>query len=123
MTILNRKPIPFNVIFSDPVFILFAVSEVYKYVDGQRTNEIAGYAYEVCDTVNFDKFRVRVLDVTAPHLENDEVQNLREAGEKVFVEFVGGVDTPYYRRDDRGNLALEDSFTAEAVKISQIQSL
>ena len=47
MTILNRKAIPFEVIFKEPIFLLFAVAEVYKYVDGEKTDEVIGYAYEV----------------------------------------------------------------------------
>ena len=126
MTILNRKAIPFEVIFKEPIFLLFAVAEVYKYVDGEKTDEVIGYAYEVCDTTNFDKFRVRVLDANKPHIENEEVQAMREAGERVFVEFVGGIDTPYQRTEYKDNItvrSLEDSFTADAVKISERQTL
>lgn len=126
MTILNRKAIPFEVIFKEPIFLLFAVAEVYKYVDGEKTDEVIGYAYEVCDTTNFDKFRVRVLDANKPHIENEEVQEMREAGERVFVEFVGGIDTPYQRTEYKDNItvrSLEDSFTADAVKISERQTL
>ena len=126
MTILNRKAIPFEVIFKEPIFLLFAVAEVYKYVDGEKTDEVIGYAYEVCDTTNFDKFRVRVLDANKPHIENEEVQAMREAGERVFVEFVGGVDTPYQRTEYKDNTtvrSLEDSFTADAAKISERQTL
>ena len=85
MTILNRKAIPFEVIFKEPIFLLFAVAE-----------------------------------------ENEEVQAMREAGERVFVEFVGGVDTPYQRTEYKDNTtvrSLEDSFTADAVKISERQTL
>ena len=42
MTILNRKAIPFEVIFKEPIFLLFAVAEVYKYVDGEKTDEVIG---------------------------------------------------------------------------------
>ena len=71
-------------------------------------------------------FRVRVLDANKPHIENEEVQAMREAGERVFVEFVGGVDTPYQRTEYKDNTtvrSLEDSFTADAVKISERQTL
>ena len=113
-TCLLRKEIPFTVIFKDGTFILLGVEEYFAYKDGTRTNERAGFMYTVVDPVTFDKLRVKVPNQEYPVMQPADLAELRENGEKIIVEFVNGVDTPYNRKVGN-SWTVEDSFSAEDV--------
>ena len=38
--------------------------------------------------MNFDRFRIKIKGQTMPLMSNEDLQELREKGEKVAVEFV-----------------------------------
>ena len=46
----------------------------------------------------------------------DELQERRLNGERVYVEFINGVDRPYLRMTGT-NMSVEDSFSADDVKL------
>ena len=119
MSILARKPIPFEVIFKDCIFIIIFIEPEHQYVDGKKTDVIVGYKYEVVDTVDFNKFKVKIKGQSKPLMTNEALQELRDSGKKVLVEFVDGVDTPYTKIENKGrpneNTTLEDSFSAKDI--------
>lgn len=123
MSILNRKKIPLLAVYRDPAFILFSITPYYKYSDGTKTDEIAGTAYDVCDTYCFDKFRVKIPNQKVPLLDNDDLQTRRENGERFFVAFENLIDVPYERNDYKGNVKAttwEDACTATSVKLVKV---
>ena len=123
MSILNRKKIPLLAGYRDPAFILFSITPYYKYSDGTKTDEIAGTAYDVCDTYCFDKFRVKIPNQKVPLLDNDDLQTRRENGERFFVAFENLIDVPYERNDYKGNVKVttwEDACTATSVKLVKV---
>lgn len=123
MSILNCKKIPLLAVYRDPAFILFSITPYYKYSDGTKTDEIAGTAYDVCDTYCFDKFRVKIPNQKVPLLDNDDLQTRRENGERFFVAFENLIDVPYERNDYKGNVKVttwEDACTATSVKLVKV---
>lgn len=120
MSILIRRPIPFNVIFVDDEFILLSVDAECQYQDGKRTDTIVGYKYEVVDTVNFDRIKVKVRGSQPPVITNEQLQERKNNGERTYVEFINGRDEAYNRFVKCGNETygiLEDRFLADAVSV------
>lgn len=108
------KEIPFSIIFKDEAFILINIEEYFLYKDGVRTNELAGFRYEVVDTVSFDKIKVKIEGQKKPLMSPDDLIKLRENGEKIIVEFLNGVDKLYSHKDGN-SWSVEDSFSAEDI--------
>lgn len=100
-------------LFRDSDFVLKGIRPAYKYVDGTKTEEVVGYTYEIVETGNYDKFRVKV-EGTEPLLSQDELAQENMAGHAVMVEFDNLSIMPYINRE-RG--AIYDSIRADAVRI------
>ncbi|WP_297777147.1 hypothetical protein [Blautia sp.] len=115
MTFLRNKSIPLNAFMQELLFLLLGISAWYEYgEDGKRTDKILGYVYEVVDTMNFDRFRIKIKGQTVPLMSNEDLQELREKGEKVAVEFTEPMVTLYWSSTTK---SLEDSFSAKDVSL------
>lgn len=115
-TKLLKKNIPLEIIFSEPIFILLHIGDIFEYQDGHRTEKVIGTYYEVVDTMDFSQIRVRIPKTTKPLMSEDELQERRLNGERIYVEFINGVDRPYLRMTGT-NMSVEDSFSADDVKL------
>ena len=117
-TKLLKKNIPLEIIFSEPIFILLHIGDIFEYQDGHRTEKVIGTYYEVVDTMDFSQIRVRIPKTTKPLMSEDELQERRLNGERIYVEFINGVDRPYLRMTGT-NMSVEDSFSADDVKLGR----
>mgnify|MGYP001005312304 CR=1 FL=1 len=103
-SILNGKPVPLEDVFNDSVFILMNVSRHPVYENNKRTDDYDGQVYEVCDTMDFKRIKVKILGQMKPIIENDALQERRKAGKPVFVEIIGGTVSMYEIRDKNGTI-------------------
>lgn len=115
-SILNGKAIPFEAVFNDTVFILMSVSKHPVYENNKRTDDYDGQVYEVCDTMDFKKIKVKMIGQMKPIIENDKLLELRKE-KPVFVEIIGGTVTMYEIRDKNGQPSTIDSLNAEEIKL------
>lgn len=97
----------------DIVMMLIGIRPVPIYKDGERTDEIGAYIYDCVDLFSFNRIAIKIEE-RKPLLAPEELMERREAGEKIFVEIIGGTVTAYY--NERLN-SIEDSFKAQALKI------
>lgn len=97
----------------DVVVMLIGVRPVPIYKDGKRTDEIGAYMYECVDLFSFDRISIKV-EGSNPLIDPEDLLERREAGEKIFVEVIGGTVTAYY--NERLN-SIEDSFKARELRI------
>lgn len=110
----NRIPLQPPVL-KDPVMLLLTVSQILVWgPDGKPTNEIAGIAYECVDTVDFKHFTIKIEGQKVPLMTNDELQKLRENGERVPVEFTNLTVMQYINRKKQ---SIEDSFKADDIHL------
>ena len=116
MTLLKNKIVPMNCIFKDEIFLLLRITPLYDYEGEKRTDTISGYTYECVDTLDFQRVKVKIKGQKTPLMEDEKLQQFRENGEKIAVEFINGVDLIYWSSKTK---ALEDSFSAEAVNLVQ----
>ncbi len=115
MTFLRNKAIPLNACMQELLFLLLGISPWREYgEDGKKTDKIIGYIYECVDTMNFDRFRIKIKGQTVPLMSNEDLQELREKGEKVAVEFTEPMVTLYWSSTTK---SLEDSFSAKDVSL------
>lgn len=118
-SILNRKDIPLEVFMAELLFMLLRISALYEYgEDGKKTGKILGYVYECVDTVNFDRFRIKIKGQDIPLMSDEDLQKLRENGEKVAVEFVEPVVKMYWNSTTK---SYEDSFSAKDVVLVETE--
>lgn len=68
--------------FDEGIFVLRKVRRVNRYENGQRTNDIAGYAYEVIDGTSYAKFTVKVAS-TEPVITEEQLEACKDT---VFVK-------------------------------------
>lgn len=114
MTKLIGKGIPFEVIYKGKDFILVGIEPFYQYADGKRTDQLAGYRYEVVETADFDKIKVKIKGQDKPIMTSERLQEIRESGEKVVVQFTKAVNTLYLNRTLN---SVEDSFSADSIQL------
>lgn len=107
------KKVPLQVILSEPTFILRAVTTRCKYNGSERTDEIIGFVYNAVNTGNFDTINVFV-EQKKPVITDEQLQEKRDSGENVLVEFTNGIVRPYYSERTK---SIEDSIKADAVHI------
>lgn len=98
---------------SDSTMMLVNVRAVPVYEEGTRTDKIECYVYDCVDLFSFDRIAIKVEE-TKPLIDPEELLERREAGEKIFVEVIGGTVTAYY--NERLN-SIEDSFKARELRI------
>ena len=119
-SILHGKPVPFEDIFNDTVFVLMSVSRHPVYENNKKTGDYDGQVYEVCDTMDFKRIKVKILGQMKPIVENDALQKMRKE-KPVFVEIIGGTVTMYEIRDKNGQPSTIDSLNAEEIKLVDAQ--
>ena len=99
---------------SDTTMMLVSVRAIPVYEEGVRTDKTEGYFYDCVDLFSFDRIAIKVEN-TKPLIDPDELLERREAGEKVFVNIIGGTITAYY--SERSN-SIEDSFKAKSIELA-----
>ena len=119
-SIILRKKIPLPSVVKTDTFVLLRIEPVYEYVDKKRTENLEGYRYEVVDTTNFDRLRVKIKGQSAPLMTDEELQILRESGQKVLVAFINGTVMPYLNSTTK---MLEDSFSADGIQLLEAEGL
>lgn len=119
-SIILRKKIDFGVLFKRDIFIALQIEPMYEYADGKRTDKLEGYRYEVVDTTNFDRLRVKIKGQSAPLMTDEELQTLRESGQKVLVAFINGTVMPYWNPNSK---TVEDSFSADGIQLLEADGL
>lgn len=97
----------------DIVMMLIGIRPVPIYKDGERTDEVGSYIYDCVDLFSFDRISIKV-EGSNPLIDPEDLLERREAGEKIFVEVIGGTVTAYY--SERLN-SIEDSFKARELRI------
>ena len=115
-TKLLKIQVPLDVIYKDGLFLLIDIQRFFEYENGKKTERLAGYKYIVADTVDFDKIKIKIKGQTIPLIAPEELAERRKNGEKIFVEFIGGYDK-LYNRNFNGQWTVEDSFSAEDVRL------
>lgn len=98
---------------SDTTMMLVNVRPVPVYEEGTRTDRIESHFYDCVDLFSFDRIAIKVEE-TKPLIDPEELLERREAGDKIFVEVIGGTVTAYY--NERLN-SIEDSFKARELRI------
>lgn len=72
------------------------------------------------DTTNFDRLRVKIKGQSAPLMTDEELQTLRESGQKVLVAFINGTVLPYLSSTTK---MLADSFSADGIQLLEADGL
>lgn len=93
------------------IYYLLAVASRYAYKDGKRLNEILGQLYTVVNTETYETISVFVEQST-PLISQQELEELKNSGQKVFVQFDNAVVKPYYSERTH---SIEDSIKADSV--------
>lgn len=112
-SILLNKALQLVAIFSEPVYILRSISQVFDYESGQKTDKVIGFKYEVVNTGNYEKISVKV-EQKKPLISIEKLEELIEADEKIFIEFENAKCKQYYSQ--RTN-TVEDTFTADDIML------
>lgn len=112
-TILNKVKILLNNVIEEPSYFCNSITTRYKYNNGQRTDEIAGYVYTATNIDTYDQIHV-LVEGKKPLMSPEKLENLQEQGEKTFVEFINAVIKPYYSERTK---SIEDSIRADEVKL------
>ena len=95
-----------------PKYYLNSVSVRFRYLNGQKTDQIAGYVYTVTNTETFDQIHV-LVEQDKPLITPETLAEFQQEGKKVFVEFDNAVIKPYYSERTK---SIEDSIKADAVR-------
>lgn len=110
MTKILNKLIPFNIIFSDIIFLILSIKDTNGYdKDGNPTGKIVGKTITCVDLVNFEQIRVKV-PITNIEITNEELVEARESGKRIFIEFDNAFVKPYWNSNSK---SVEDSFIAD----------
>ena len=107
-----KKPIDLSFLIPNPVFYLNSDSVRFRYVNGQKTDQIAGYVYTVTNTETFEQIHV-LVEHDKPLITPVTLLELQQEGKKVFVEFDNAIVKPYYSEHTK---AIEDSIKADAIR-------
>lgn len=111
-SLVTKLTLPLETIIPPPVYYLNSVSVRFRYVNGQKTDQIAGYVYTATNTETFDQIHV-LVEQDKPLITPESLNELQQEGKKVFVGFDNAVIKPYYSERTK---SLEDSIKADAVR-------
>lgn len=103
------KAIPLESLTENSPLLLLEVAPYYTYVDGKRTDEIAGYRYTVIETKDYEKFGVKIPNTPAI-ITPEEISSAKQ---KLAVTFEEATAKIY--QNQAGSLDI--SVTAKAIKI------
>ena len=113
-SIIEKKIFDLNSLFPIPKFLVLEVTPRYNYDNGVKTDVVEGYNYDVINLGSYDTMRVFIEGANAPLIENDKLQNMRESGKQLFVEFDNARIRVYYNSKTR---QLADSIKADAIRV------
>ena len=100
-------------IVAEPVYYCHGVKIIFRYENGTKTDEIQGYKYLATNTDTFEQIEVFVSG-DKPLIPPEQLSELQESGERIFVEFENAVVKPYYSERTK---SIEDSIKADAVHL------
>lgn len=113
-TLLRNRRIPLEIIFLIRQFILLKIDETKEFGDdGKPTGRIIGYSLTCVELTNYERIVVKVSTLKLP-ITNDELQEIRNNGGKVLIEFDNATIMPYI--SERNN-ALMDSIKADDFRV------
>lgn len=113
-TLLRNRRILLEIIFLIRQFILLKIDETKEFGDdGKPTGRIIGYSLTCVELTNYERIVVKVSTLKLP-ITNDELQEIRNNGGKVLIEFDNATIMPYI--SERNN-ALMDSIKADDFRV------
>lgn len=112
-SLLVKRRFALKDLISEPVYYWNGGKTVFHYEKGSRTDEIQGYKYLVTNTDSFEQIEVFVPG-DKPLIPPEQLSELQESGERVFVEFENAIVKPYYSERTH---SIEDSIKADAVHL------
>lgn len=114
LTKLAYKDVPLIFIEPELVFILLGMKVISEYDQNNRpTDNIIGYSYEVVNTDSFEKYNVKVLG-QKPLMSPEELQERRDQGEKIAVEFENATIKMYWNKQLN---SYADTFSADSISL------
>lgn len=113
-TLLINRRVPLDALLREIIFLLISVMPIYEFVNGERTDKIIGFVYECVDTMDFNRYRIKIEGQKAPLMSNEKLQQLRENGEKVAVEFINATIMAYVNEK---KCSIEDTVKADGIKL------
>lgn len=114
LTKLAYKELPLRLIEPELVFILLGMKAIPEYDQNNRpTDNIIGYSYEVVNTDSFEKYTIKILG-KKPLMSPEELQERRDQGEKIAVEFENATIKMYWNKQLN---SYADTFSADSISI------
>lgn len=106
---VSKLKLPLEALFENANFILTAVSPYYEYREGEKTEHLLGYKYEVVEDGNFERFSVKVPSIK-PIIT---AEMLEKSSSRIFVTFEDAFGRIYQTPVG----SLEISFSAVSAKL------
>lgn len=104
--------VPLDAIY-DSVCLLTRIKENKEYTDNGYTDKVTGYTYECVETKDFNRISVKIDGQQKPLMTNERLQELRQAGERIFIEFENPTIFAYVNQKN----VLTDSIKAAGVTL------
>ena len=112
-SLLVKRLFALKDLIAEPVFYCNSIRVVCRYENGTKTDEIQGYKYMATNTESFDQIEI-IVPGDKPLIPPEQLSELQESGERIFVEFDNAVVKPYYSERTH---SIEDSIKADAVHL------
>lgn len=117
-SLVINKRIDLSALYPEMLFLLLRVTPIMEYDnEGKRTDKVVAHTYECVETIDFNHLKVRVENLALP-ISNEELQKMRQAGEKVAVEFINPTIMVYINRNTS---TIEDSIKADDVRLVEME--
>ena len=113
--VINRR-LPLEILLSDPVMILLSITPVREYVDNRYTDRIIGYIYSCVEMSDYRHISIKI-EQTKPLMDPKQLQQLRQEGQQLYVEFTNPTVMAYFNREG----AIVDSFRADDASIVETE--
>ncbi|WP_378961713.1 hypothetical protein [Mediterraneibacter gnavus] len=114
-SLLVKRLFALKDLIAEPVFYCNSLRVVVRYENGTKTDEIQGFKYLATNTDTFEQIEVFVPG-DKPLIPPEQLSELQESGERIFVEFENAVVKPYYSERTK---SIEDSIKADSVHLVQ----
>lgn len=105
---------PLTAIISEILFLLMKITEIREFKDGKYNDNVLGYTYECVDLIDFRRLKIKIEGQKKPLMTNEALQELRQSGSKIFVEFENPTIMPFVNAKTN---SLDDSIKADDVKL------
>lgn len=103
--------VPISVICKEGSFIITGVRPFFKYVDGKKTEQVSGYAYDSVSLDSYEKFSIKVEE-SKPVILQEEIEKSGGHVKAKAINFEG----KFYR-----NQLGDYDFTSKADRIEVIK--